>query len=95
MCATLVALGFFKEIYFSFLIVGHTHENIDQHLSSISSTLRREESYSFGELLQIIERPIHTEPFVHVKQMEHIRDRKKFITLSLISNTRIMRNSLF
>ena len=37
---TLVALGFFKEIQLSFMIVGHTHEDIDQHFSYISSTLK-------------------------------------------------------
>ena len=29
-CASLVALGYFREVRISFLIVGHTHEDIDQ-----------------------------------------------------------------
>ena len=40
LCATLVAFGFLKEIQLLFLIVGHTHEDIDQRLSYKSSTLK-------------------------------------------------------
>jgi hypothetical protein len=65
----------------SFLIVGHTHEDIDQRFSFISSALKREDIDSLPELLEKIrERPTHTEPFVHVEHLEHIRDWKKFIT---------------
>ena len=51
---SLVALGFFKEIQLSFLIVGHTHENIDQRFSYISSPLKRQDIDSLEEMLQII-----------------------------------------
>ena len=40
-CASLVGLGYFAEVYLSFLLVGHTHKDIDQRFSVISSTLKR------------------------------------------------------
>ena len=40
-CATLVGLGFFADVYISFLLVEQTHEDIDQRFSVISSTLKR------------------------------------------------------
>ena len=43
LCAILVALGFFKEIQLSFLIVDHTHGDIDQRFSYISSALKRQD----------------------------------------------------
>lgn len=49
MCATLVALGFFMEIQLSFLIVGDTHEDIDQRFSSIFSALKRQDINSLQE----------------------------------------------
>ena len=41
--ATLVGLGYFAEVYLSFLLVGHTHEDIDQRFSVISGTLKRQD----------------------------------------------------
>ena len=68
-------------IQLSFLIVGHTHEDIDQRLSFISSALKRQNIDSLEEMLQIIrERPTFIEPFIHTEHLEHIRDWKIFIT---------------
>ena len=75
LCATLVVLGFFKECQLSFLIVGHTHEDIDQRFSYISSALKRQDINSLEEMLQVIrECPTFTEPFIHAKHLEYIRD---------------------
>jgi hypothetical protein len=41
LCAALVEQGYFKEVQLSFLIVGHTHEDIDLRFSIISNTLKR------------------------------------------------------
>jgi hypothetical protein len=41
LCVALVAHGYFKEVQLSFLIVGHTHEDIDQWFSIISNTLKQ------------------------------------------------------
>ena len=84
LCSTLVALGFFKEIQLSFLIVGHTHIDIDQRFGTISSALKRQDIISLKELLSIIkDKPIQTEPFVVAEHLEHIQDWKSFITLYL------------
>jgi hypothetical protein len=87
LCGTLVALGIFKEIQLSFLIVGHTHEDIDQRFSTISSALKRQDIHSLKELLSIIKlKPPRTEPFVVAEHLEHIRDWKSFITPYLRHN---------
>ena len=43
---SLVEGGVFKRVYFSFLPVGHTHEDIDQVFSRFSIRLRRENAFS-------------------------------------------------
>jgi hypothetical protein len=61
--------------------VGHTHEDIDQRFSSISSTLKRRNIHFLKELLSIIkEKPPRAEPFVVAEHSKHIRDWKSFIT---------------
>jgi hypothetical protein len=87
LCGTLVALGIFKEIQLSFLLVGHTHEDIDQRFSTISAALKRQDIHSLKELLSIKkEKPTRTEPFVVAEHLEHIRDWKSFITPYLRSD---------
>jgi hypothetical protein len=54
LCAALVGLGYFQEVQLCFLIVGHTHENIDQCFSIISSTLKRTNIDSLKELLELV-----------------------------------------
>jgi hypothetical protein len=38
-CASLVELAFVDTVNISFLIVGHTHDNIDQNFSVLSSAI--------------------------------------------------------
>jgi hypothetical protein len=81
LCGTLVALGIFKEIQLSFLLVGHTHEDIDQRFSTISAALKHQDIHSLKELLSTIKlNPPRTEPFVVAEHLEYIRDLKSFIT---------------
>ena len=81
LCGTVVALGFLEEIRLSFFIIGHTHEDIDQRFSYISSTLKRQHIDSLEETLQIIcEHPTFTEPFIRAKHLEYIRNWRSFIT---------------
>ena len=54
LCAALVGLGYFAEVYLSFLLVGHTHEDIDQRFTVISSTLKRHDIDSMQELMELI-----------------------------------------
>ena len=53
-CAVLVGLRYFAQMYLSFLLVGHTHEDIDQRFSVISGTLKRQDIDSMQELLELI-----------------------------------------
>ena len=80
MCATLVALRFFKEIQLSFIIVRHTHKDIDQYCSSMSLILKQQYIKSLEELFQVIcKRPTHREQFVHAKHLEHKEFEKKLL----------------
>ena len=55
LCAALVGLGYFQEVQLCFLIVGHTHEDIDQRFSIISNTLKRTNIDSLKELLGLVQ----------------------------------------
>ena len=80
-CAALVGLGFFAEVYLSFLLVGHTHEDIDQRFSVISSTLKRYNIDSMQELLELIQKGAsHTKAFTSARHLEYVWDWKKFST---------------
>jgi hypothetical protein len=54
LCAALVGLGYFQEIQLCFLIVGHTHQDIDQRFSIISNTLKRTTIDLLKELLELV-----------------------------------------
>jgi hypothetical protein len=81
LCTVLVGLGFFREVELSFLIVGHTHEDIDQRFSCISNTLKRSDVDSLKEMLSLIEQGTSpTEAFVTARLLENVWDWKSFIT---------------
>ena len=50
-CALLVKLGIFKKIKVSFLMVGHTHEDIDQMFSRFSTWLNKNDAYDIEDLM--------------------------------------------
>ncbi len=52
----LVELGVFKKIRVSFLMVGHTHEDVDQYFSCISSWLRKRNILTLSSLCEGIEK---------------------------------------
>jgi hypothetical protein len=68
------------------LIVGHTHEDIDQRFSIISNTLKRQDVDSLRQLLQLInERASFTKSFVSTRLLENVWDWKSFITPYLMT----------
>jgi hypothetical protein len=80
LCAALMGLGYFQEVRLCFLIVGHTHEDIGQCFSIISSTLNRTNIDSLKELLQLVERGTsYTEAFVSARHLENVWNWKSFI----------------
>ena len=73
-CTILEAMGYFQEVQLCFLIVGHTHEDIDQRFN-ISNILKRKNVDSMKELLQQVERGTsYTKAFVSARHLENVRD---------------------
>jgi hypothetical protein len=86
LCTALVGLGYFQEVQLCFLIVGHTHKDIDQHFSIISNTLKRTNIDSLKELIQLVEKGTsYTEAFVSAQHLENVRDWKLFVTPHLLT----------
>jgi hypothetical protein len=82
----LVGLGYFQEVQLCFLIVGHTHEDIDQRFSIISNMLKRTNINSLKELLELVQRGTsYTEAFVSTRHLENVRDWKLFIMPHLLT----------
>ena len=80
----LVELSYFVEVYLSFLLVGHIHEDIDQRFSIIFGTLKCQDIDSLQELLEHIKKGAsHTKAFAISKHLEYVWDWKEFITLYL------------
>jgi hypothetical protein len=78
-----VGLGYFEEVRLGFLLVGHTHSDIDQRFSCISHVLKGDDISSVSELLGLIQNhiPGHAdEPIRYAWLMENIWDWKDFIT---------------
>jgi hypothetical protein len=75
LCAALVGLEYFQEVQLCFLIVGHTHEDIDQRFSIISNTFKRTNIDSLKELLEIVQRGTsYTKAFVSARHLENVQD---------------------
>ena len=68
----LVELGIFKKIKVDFLLVGHTHDHIDQMFSHFSVTLRRKGVGSLPSLIECIKKSYMPEPTFDV--LEEIVD---------------------
>ena len=61
------------EVYLNFLLIGHTHEDIDQRFSVISSKLKCHNIDSIQELLELIQKgAFHTEDFTTSRHLEYV-----------------------
>ena len=59
-------------VYLSFLLIGHTHEDIDQRFSVISSILERQNIDLMQELLELIQKGAsHTQAFTTARHLEY------------------------
>ena len=58
----LVELRIFQNVKVGFLLVGHTHDHIDQMFSHFSVTLRRKEVGSLPSLIECIKKSYMPEP---------------------------------
>ena len=89
LCAALIGLGYFEEVWVSFLFVGHIHIDTNQCFSCISHVLKRDDIDSLPELLNLIRNHIsgHANGRVrYVELMENIFDWKTFIEPHLFSS---------
>lgn len=78
----LVDQGIFKTIYVSFLLPGHTHEDIDQCFSVLSRALRREDAYTFDQWENLVNRAFVDE-FNKIYRVEYVwscLDYKKWLS---------------
>ena len=51
-CSLLSTRRIFKEVTVGFLIVGHTHEDIDEHFSYLSKLLKMKNTYVLADLMK-------------------------------------------
>ena len=51
-CSLLTARRVFKEVIVGFLIVGHTHKDIDAHFSYLSKLLKMKNTYVLADLMK-------------------------------------------
>ncbi|XP_071507098.1 uncharacterized protein [Diadema antillarum] len=74
----LVATHIFDEVQLSFLMVGHTHEDIDQRFSCVSRALKQKSAKTVPELLQVIEESMMNH-VVKASRMRRVFDIKSWI----------------
>ena len=84
-CGALAALGHFREVQMSFLIVGHTHKDIDQKFIIFSKVLKWQGVLGLQNMLALVEEgaPTTDVTFTSVKLLENIWNWSQFITSHL------------
>ncbi|CAH3027411.1 unnamed protein product, partial [Porites evermanni] len=76
-CALLVKAGVFRKVRLSYLMVGHTHEDIDQMFSRISVALARTNAVTLDDLIQVIRGAYNPTPITC--SVENIYDVKTWL----------------
>jgi hypothetical protein len=74
----LVELNIFRKIKVNFLMVGHTHEIIDQFFSRISLWLRRNDAVTIPDLLDGIKRSYNPRP--EARELEEMFNYREWIS---------------
>ena len=59
----LVAKGIFKQIYVGFLMVGHTHEDVDAMFSKFSESMRIKDAYTLPQMMDIFHNSYSGNPY--------------------------------
>ncbi|XP_066302145.1 uncharacterized protein [Branchiostoma lanceolatum] len=77
-CCELVPQKIVRKVKLSFLVVGHTHEDVDQFFSRISTTLKRSEATTLPELIETIEKSYTPAP--EAFQLKHVGDYKEWLS---------------
>ena len=77
-CSLLTARRVFKEVTVGFLIVGHTHEDIDAHFSYLSKLLKMKNTYVLADLMKAFMDSQKTTTFIP-ELVQEVADFKKFL----------------
>ena len=77
-CSLLTARRVFKEVTVGFLIVGHTHEDIDAHFSYLSKLLKMKNTYVLANLMKAFMDSQKTTAFIP-ELVQEVADFKKFL----------------
>ena len=85
--AYLVKMDFFKKVYANFLIVGHTHNEIDRCFSVISQRIRRQDVFTVEQLMDLMRSTVITDPlaaddlnsFEDIKSKRAVRDANLYL----------------
>ena len=77
-CTLLTTRRIFKEVTVGFLIVGHTHEDIDAYFSYLSKLLKMKNTYVLSDLMKAFMNSQKTIAFIP-KLVQEVADFKKFL----------------
>ena len=84
----LVNQGIFRKVKVNFLLVGHTHDHIDQMFSNFSRQLSRYDAFTLPKLFDIIRDAYTPRPFV--EHLKEIYDFKRYILDGGEGNTKVL-----
>ena len=77
-CSLLIAKRVFKEVTIGFLIVGHTHEDLDAHFSYLSKLLKMKNTYVLADVMKAFMDSQKTTAFMP-ELVQEVADFKKFL----------------
>ena len=77
-CSLLTTRRVFKEVTVGFLIVGHTHEDIDAHFSYLSKLLKMKNTYVLADLMKAFMDSQKTTAYIP-ELVQEVADFKKFL----------------
>ena len=77
-CSLLTARRVFKEVTVGFLIVGHTHKDIDAHFSYLLKLLKMKNTYVLADLMKAFMDSQKTTAFIP-ELVQEVADFKKFL----------------
>ena len=77
-CSLLTARRVFKEVTVGFLIVGHTHEDIDAHFSYLSKLSKMKNTYVLADLMKAFMDSQKTIAFI-LELVQEVANFKKFL----------------
>ena len=70
-CDWLVATGIFDSIQINYLVVGHTHEDIDQWFSTFSKAVHKQDIWTPNQMLELL---------AHMSEKDSINPKVVFVT---------------